>query len=171
MSDESTFANRMLAIVMFAIAASISAGAQAQRYPSKPVRIVVPFAAGGAQDAVARSVNNELAAALGQPFIVENRPGAGGVVGTLAVAKAAADGYTLLLAGASHQINAVLYPKAAYRPLQDFTPVSYIESVDYLLIVSGAVPVQSVPDFIRYAKAQPGALSYASDRRHYHAAE
>lgn len=150
--------------IVFATALLLAAtgAAYSQAYPNKPVRIVIPFGAGGVQDAVARSFNVELGAALGQPIIVDNRPGAGGVVGTVAAAKSTPDGYTLLLAGASHQINGFLYAKPPYHPLQDFTPLSYIGSTDYVLVVPASLPVKSVAELIRYAKSKPGELNYAS---------
>ena len=136
--------------------------AHPQAYPNRPLRIIVPFGAGGVQDAVTRACNTELGAALGQPVIVENRAGAGGVVGTVAAAKSTADGYTLLFAGASHQINRVLYAKPPYEPLRDFTPLSYVGSTDYVLVVPASLPVSSVAELIRNAKAKPGELNYAS---------
>jgi len=138
--------------------ALISALAQAQ-----PVtRIVVPFAAGGVQDIVARSFNAELAALLGRTVIVENRAGAGGTIGTGSVAKSAPDGQTLILAAASHTIAGSLYSKLPYDPLKDFTPIAHIGNVDYVLLISAAVPAKSVAEFVSYARANPGKLNYAS---------
>jgi len=130
---------------------------------AQPVtRIVVPFAAGGVQDIVARSINAELGTALGRSVIVENRAGAGGTIGTGYVAKAAADGQTLILAGASHTIAGSLYARLPYDPLGDFTPVAHIGNVDYVLMSSSSVPAKSVAQFVAYAKANPGKLNYAS---------
>ena len=130
---------------------------------AQPVtRIVVPFAAGGVQDIVARSINAELGAALGRTVIVENRAGAGGTIGTGSVAKAAPDGQTLILSAASHTIAGSLYAKLPYDPLKDFTPVAHIGNVDYVLMSSSAVPAKTVADFVAYAKANPGKLNYAS---------
>ena len=138
--------------------ALISALAQAQ-----PVtRIVVPFAAGGVQDIVARSFNAELGALLGRTVIVENRAGAGGTIGTGSVAKSAPDGQTLILAAASHTIAGSLYSRLPYDPLKDFTPIAHIGNVDYVLLISAAVPAKSVAEFVSYAKANPGKLNYAS---------
>ena len=138
--------------------ALISALAQAQ-----PVtRIVVPFAAGGVQDIVARSFNAELGSLLGRTVIVENRAGAGGTIGTGSVAKSAPDGQTLILAAASHTIAGSLYTKLPYDPLKDFTPIAHIGNVDYVLLVSATVPAKTVADFVAYAKANPGKLNYAS---------
>jgi tripartite-type tricarboxylate transporter receptor subunit TctC len=129
---------------------------------SNVVRIVVPFAAGGVQDIVARSLNAELGAALGRSVIVENRPGAGGTVGTGSVAKAAPDGTTLVLAAASHTIAGSLYAKLAYDPIADFTGVAHIGSVDYVLMINSSVPATDVRSFISYLKNNPGKLNYAT---------
>ena len=126
------------------------------------VHIVVPFAAGGVQDIVARSFNAELAALLGRNVIVENRAGAGGTIGTGYVAKSAPDGNTLILAAASHTIAGSLYAKLPYDPLKDFTPIAHIGNVDYVLLVSSTVPAKTLGEFIAYAKANPGKLNYAS---------
>ena len=126
------------------------------------LRIVVPFGAGGVQDILARAMNAELGAQLGRSAIVENRPGAGGTIGAAAVAKAAPDGNTLILAAASHTIAGSLYARLPYDPLADFTPVAHIGNVDYVLITSGQVPAKTVREFIAYAKANPGKLNYAS---------
>ncbi|MBU6191093.1 MAG: tripartite tricarboxylate transporter substrate binding protein [Betaproteobacteria bacterium] len=139
------------------MAAAGSAGAQ-----GRTVRVVVPFAAGGVQDILARSISNELRAALGQTVVVENRPGAGGTVGTGAVAKAEADGTVMVLAAASHNIAASLYPKLAYDPLKDFTPLAHIGTASYVLMVHPGIPARTVAEYIAYAKANPGKLNYAT---------
>jgi tripartite-type tricarboxylate transporter receptor subunit TctC len=126
------------------------------------IRIVVPFAAGGVQDIIARSINAELGAALGRSVIVENRPGAGGTVGTGSVAKAAPDGTTLVLAAASHTIAGSLYSKLAYHPIGDFAGVAHIGNVDYVLMIHADVPARTVGEFIAYGKANPGKLNYAT---------
>lgn len=126
------------------------------------VHIVVPFAAGGVQDIVARSFNAELGTALGRNVIVENRSGAGGTIGAAYVAKQPADGNTLILAAASHTIAGSLYAHLPYRPLQDFTAVAHIGSVDYVLMTSSQVPARTVAEFVAYGKANPGKLNYAS---------
>lgn len=142
-------------LLALALASSL-AGAQ-------PVtRIVVPFAAGGVQDIIARSLNAELGALLGRSVIVENRAGAGGTIGTGYVAKAAADGQTLVLAAASHTIAGSLYAKLPYDPLKDFTPIAHLGNVDYVLMASATVPAKSVAEFVAYGKANPGKLNYAS---------
>jgi len=144
--------------VLLAALALVAGVVQAQ-----PVtKIVVPFAAGGVQDIVARSINAELGTALGRSVIVENRAGAGGTIGAAYVAKSPADGQTLVLAGASHTIAGSLYTKLSYHPLQDFTPIAHIGNVDYVLLIAAAVPAKSVSEFIAYAKANPGTMNYAS---------
>ena len=124
--------------------------------------LIVPFGAGAVQDTIARSINAELGAALGRSMIVENRAGAGGTIGTAFVAKAPADGQTLILAGASHTIGGSLYAKLPYHPLKDFTPIAHIGNVDYVLLTSASVPATNVREFVTYAKANPGKLNYAS---------
>jgi len=142
--------------IIFGALVATLAGAQ-------PVtRIVVPFAAGGVQDIVARSINAEVGAALGRSVIVENRSGAGGTIGAAFVAKSPPDGQTLILAGASHTIAGSLYAKLPYHPLQDFTPMAHIGNVDYVLLITAAVPAKSVGEFVAYAKANPGKMNYAS---------
>ena len=151
---------RALAI-MLAIAASASALAQA--YPTRPIRLIVPFPPGGAVDSYARVVQQPLSEMLGQPVVIENKAGASGMVGADAVAKAAPDGYTLLLGNiASLAINVGIYPKMAYDPLKDFTPVARTVDVNYVLVVHPSVPVKTVPELIAYAKANPGKLAYGS---------
>jgi tripartite-type tricarboxylate transporter receptor subunit TctC len=126
------------------------------------VHIVVPFSAGGVQDIVARSLNAELGKLIGRTVIVENRAGAGGTIGAAYVAKSAPDGQTLVLAAASHTIAGSLYARLPYRPLEDFTPVAHIGSVDYVLMSSAQVPAKTVAEFVAYAKANPGKLNYAT---------
>jgi tripartite-type tricarboxylate transporter receptor subunit TctC len=146
---------RLLGLLL--LLAATSAAAQ-----SGVIRIVVPFAAGGVQDIVARSINAELGAALGRSVIVENRPGAGGTVGTGSVAKAAPDGATLVLAAASHTIAGSLYAKLAYDPIADFTGVAHVGSVDYVLMVNSSIPSRDVKEFIAHLKANPGKYNYAT---------
>lgn len=134
----------------------------ADPWPTKPVKIVIPFSAGGVQDALARSVSDELGTALGQPVIIENRVGAGGTIGTAFVAKAPADGYTLILSAASHTINGSLYSKLSYDPIKDFTGAAYMGNSGYVLVASAEVPAKTLPEFIAYAKANPGKLNYAT---------
>ena len=126
------------------------------------IRVVVPFAAGGVQDVLARSFNAELGALLGRSVIVENRTGAGGTIGNASVAKAPPDGHTLLLAAASHTITGSLYAKLPYHPIDDFTGIAHIGSVDYVLMTSTEVPAKNLKEFIAYSKSNPGKLNYAS---------
>ena len=129
---------------------------------SQTVRIIVPFAAGGVQDLIARSISSEFGAKIGRTVIVENRTGAGGTIGNASVAKSAPDGTTLLLAAASHTITGHVYAKLPYHPLRDFTPVAHIGNVDYVLMINGDLPAKSVKEFVAYAKANPGKLNFAS---------
>jgi len=122
----------------------------------------VPFAAGGVQDIIARSINGEFGAKIGRTVIVENRSGAGGTIGNASVAKSAPDGTTLLLAAASHTITGHVYARLPYHPLRDFTPVAHIGNVDYVLMVNGELPVNSVAEFIAFLKKSPGKYNFAS---------
>src|SRR5689334_10657622 len=148
-----------------ALAASLAATAVlAQVYPGKPIRLIVPFAAGGGNDNVARLVGKRLADSLGQPAVIDNRPGAGGVVGAELAAKSAPDGYTLFLGGVgSHAINPNLHAKLPYDPIKDFAPVSLLAQAPLVLVVHPSVPVHDVAEFIAYARAHPGRLNFASN--------
>ncbi len=150
------------ALAAFAVAVASVSTAVAQDYPAKPVRIVVPFAAGGPADVYARFLGAKLQETMGQPFVVENRPGAGAVTGTDAAAKAAPDGYTLLLMSNAHTVNETLIPNKPYALLRDFAPVAPINYSDLVLVVNPSVPASTLPEFIALAKAQPGKLNYAS---------
>jgi tripartite-type tricarboxylate transporter receptor subunit TctC len=134
----------------------------AQSFPSKPVRIVVPSSAGGGADTTARLLAQRLSDGFGQQVVVDNRPGAGNIIGTELVAKAAPDGYTLLLAINNHAINASLYRKLPYDPIQDFAPISLIVTAPHILVVHPSLPVKSIHDLIRLARAKPGQINYAS---------
>jgi len=137
--------------------------AQAPAYPTKPIRIVVPFPPGGATDILARDVAQKLSEAWGQQVIVDNRPGAGGNIGSELVAKAAPDGYTLEMGTVgTHAINASLYAKMPYDHIRDFVPVILVAGVPNVLVVNPSVPVNSVQELIAYAKANPGKLNFAS---------
>ncbi len=136
--------------------------AWAQEYPSKPVKIIVPFAAGGPADVYARFLAQRLAESMGQPFVVEDRPGAGSIIGTEAVAKSAPDGYTLLVMSNTHTVNESLVPNKPYALLRDFTPVAPINYSDLVLVVHPSVPASTLADLIKLAKAAPGKLNYAS---------
>jgi tripartite-type tricarboxylate transporter receptor subunit TctC len=135
----------------------------AKDYPTRPVRIVVPYAAGGGTDALARFLSHGLEKRLGQPFIIENRPGQGTATGAAFVARSTPDGYTLLAATSSTlAFNPSVYKKLPYDPLTDFSPISLIAAVPFVLVVNPSLPVQSVADLIALAKSRPGELSYAS---------
>ncbi len=140
-----------------------SSWVNAQPFPSKAVTIVVPFPAGGALDLVARSIAEEMRGDLGQPVIVDNRPGAGGTLGSSMVARTAADGYTILLGSvATHAIAAGIYPKLPYDPLGDFAPISQLTSSPLVLTSSLQLKVSSVAELVTKAKSEPGKLNYAS---------
>jgi tripartite-type tricarboxylate transporter receptor subunit TctC len=136
--------------------------ASAQAYPSQPVRWIVPYPPGGPTDIQARLLGQWLSERLGQPFIIENRPGAGGNIGTEAVVRAPADGYALLLIGPPHAINATLYDKLNFNFIRDIAPVAGIMSVPNVMVVNPSVPAKTVPEFIAYAKANPGKINMAS---------
>jgi tripartite-type tricarboxylate transporter receptor subunit TctC len=136
--------------------------ALAQTYPVKPLRIVVPFQSGGSVEPVARLVAQKLTAALGRPVVIENRPGAGGMVGTEYVAKSPADGYTLLATPSAFVMNAALYNNASYDPVKDFEAVATIASYPLLLVCHPSLPVHSVKALVALAKARPGELNYSS---------
>ena len=135
----------------------------ADDYPSRPIRLVIPFPPGGALDTYVRAVQQDLQTQLGQPVIAENMPGAGGMIGAVAVARSKPDGYTLMAAPIQTlSINAAVYPKISYDPLQDFVPVVQTIRVNYILAVHPSLPVKTVPELIAYAKANPGKVSYAT---------
>ena len=152
---------RNLLLLVLATVAS-SAGAQNAAYPGKPVRIVVPSSPGGGTDILARIVAQKLTENLGQQFVVENRPGAGQVIGIEAVARSPADGYTLLMAASAIVINEVMYSKPPYNTLRDFAPVTLGASLPNILVAHPALPVKSVRELIVLAKARPGQLNYSS---------
>jgi tripartite-type tricarboxylate transporter receptor subunit TctC len=138
------------------------ASAWAQGYPTKPVRIIVPFAVGGPADIYARFVGAKLSETMGQPFVVENRPGAGSVVGTDAVAKSAPDGYTLLMMSNTHTVNETLIPKKPFELMKDLAPISGVNYSDILMVIHPSVGANNLQEFIALAKSQPGKLNYAS---------
>jgi tripartite-type tricarboxylate transporter receptor subunit TctC len=133
-----------------------------QGYPSRPVRLIAPFAAGGTSDTVARLMGQWLSERLGQPFVIEDRPGAGSNIGTEAVARASPDGYTLLMAGTYNAINATLYNKLNFNFIRDITAVAGILRVPSVMVVHPSVPATAVPEFIAYAKSKPGKITMAS---------
>ena len=144
---------------LLAVAAS---PAHAQSYPNRPIRVIVPFSPGGAVDGPMRIIAQELSKRLGQGVIVENKPGAGATIGSEIVAKAAPDGYTLLLASQTNAISATLYPQLSFDPVEDFAPVSLIGREPGVLVVNPSVPATTLQDFIAYVKARPGQVDYAS---------
>jgi tripartite-type tricarboxylate transporter receptor subunit TctC len=141
---------------------ALSRVARAQAYPSRPVRLIVPFGPAGATDITARLIAQWLSERLGQQFVIENRPGAGGNVGTEAVVRAAPDGYTLGLFGASSAINATLYDKLNFNFVRDIAPIAPIVRFPYIMVVNPSVPPKTLPEFIAYAKANPGKINMAS---------
>lgn len=141
---------------------AVAPWAAAQDYPSRPVRVVVPFAAGGPADVYARFIATRLQEALGQGFVVDNRPGAGSVIGTDAVAKSPPDGYTLLLMSNAHTVNESLIPNKPFRLMRDFVPVAAINDSDLVLVTRSGLPVDNLGQLVALAKSKPGALSYAS---------
>ena len=158
-----TIAGAFITTLILVLGALASQPAFAQAYPAKPIRLIVPFPPGGSTDIVARIVAQKLGDRLGQQVIVENRGGAGGTIGTEAVAKAASDGYTLVLGTTStHVVAPTVYSKIGYDPVKDFAPVSLVAVTPYLLVVNPGVNVKSLPEFVGYVKARPGKLNYAS---------
>ena len=141
---------------------AISRVARAQAYPTRPVRLIVPFGPAGATDITARLIGQWLSERLGQQFVVENRPGAGGNIGTEAVVRAAPDGYTLLYVTTANASNATLYDKLNFNFIHDIAPVAAIISFPYIMVVNPSVPAKTLPEFITYAKANPGKINMAS---------
>lgn len=155
--------SRRFALGFFAASALIgSAGAFAQNYPAKPIRVIVPFGAGGPADIYARYLGLHMQKPLGQPFVVENRPGAGSIIGSDLVAKSAPDGYTLLLMSNTHTINESLIPKKPFALMKDFVPVAPINYSDLVLVVHPSVPARNVTELVKLAKAKSSGMSYAS---------
>jgi tripartite-type tricarboxylate transporter receptor subunit TctC len=151
---------RSLFALILSTAAALPAGAQS--YPSKPVRIIVPFAAGGPADIYARVLGQHLQKALGQPFVIEDRPGGGSVIGTDAVAKSDPDGYTLLMMSNTHTVNESLISNKPFQLLRDFAPVAPVNYSDLVLVVHPSVPANTLKELIALAKAKPHDLNYAS---------
>ncbi len=135
---------------------------QAQDYPNKPIRIVVPFPAGGTTDIITRAVAQKLSEEFKQPVIVDNRPGGGANIGADHAVRSAPDGYTLLMASTAHSINATLYPKMTYDPVKDFTPITMVAETAQVLVVHPSVPANNVRELIAYLKAAPNPVSYSS---------
>lgn len=151
----------LLSSILAAILAVANAGASGQTFPSKPVRVIVPFGS-GMIDGVARLLSEELSEKWGQPVIIENRPGAGGNIGAGIVARAPADGYTLLMGGPSVVVNTVLYERVPYSLMKDLVPVTQVANAPFVVVVHPAVPVHSLSELIAYAKSNPGKLNFGS---------
>ena len=152
----------MFRVTFALLAAALSLPAWSQAYPAKPVRIVVPFAVGGSADVYGRFLGAKLSESLGQSFVVENRPGAGAVIGTDAVAKSPADGYTVLVMSNTHTVNETLIPKKPYDLMKDLAPITGLNYQDLLLVANAEVKANNLREFIALAKSQPGKLNYAS---------
>ncbi|WP_374304596.1 Bug family tripartite tricarboxylate transporter substrate binding protein [Ferrovibrio sp.] len=151
------------AAATFLVLCTTAPAALAQAYPTKPVRVVVPFPAGGTTDILARHVSQKLTERLGQQFVVDNKAGAGGNIGTEAVAKSDPDGYTIMMGTiGTHSINISLYSKLSYDPVKDFAPISLVAMVANVLVVHPSVPAKNVQEFIALAKSQPGKLNFGT---------
>ena len=148
------------AVVIAALLAP--AGLLAQAYPAKPVRMIVGFAPGGGTDVTARAIVQQLSEGLGQRVVIDNRPGANGVVGTDIAAKSPPDGYTILMVNSGHTVNPGMYAKLPYDTLRDFAPISLVVMLSHLLVVHPSLPVKSLPEFVRLARAKPGWINYGS---------
>ena len=157
-----TLAAALAAACVLAALFAPSVMAQAQAWPSRPVKLIVPFPPGGPADVMGRIYADKLTGALGQPVVVENRAGAAGNVGSEVTARAAPDGYTLLLVASSHVINSGLYDKLPYDPIKDFTPISQVAYYSLVLVAHPSVPANNLKDLVALAKAQPGKLAVVS---------
>jgi len=152
-----------LALAAFLSAApAVSTPSAAEDYPARPIRIVVPFGAGGPADVTARLIGNVLQEGFGQPFVVENRTGAGGVIGTPEAAKSPPDGYTLLMMSNTQTANESLVPQRKYELMRDLVPIAPVNYSDLVIVVHPSVPAKTLQEFIALAKSQPGKLNYAS---------
>jgi tripartite-type tricarboxylate transporter receptor subunit TctC len=149
-------------VLLLGLLAASFAGLAQQTYPNRPVKIIVPFAASGPADNYARFMAQRLQEALGQSFVVDNRPGAGSIIGTDAAAKSAPDGYTLLMMSNTQTVNESLIPVRPFNLIKDFVPIAPINYSDLVLVAHPSVPAQNLPELIKYAKANPGKINYAS---------
>lgn len=154
--------NRLVCVMILTLLASWSPLTQADNYPSRPVRFIVAFPPGGNVDLMGRIAAQKLTEGLGRPFVVDNRGGAGGMIAEEIVARAAADGYTLLMVSLAHTVTPAMHKNLTYDPARDLIPVSLLVSVPNVLVVNKSVSAQSVPELVKLAKAKPGELSYAS---------
>lgn len=154
---------KLLSLLLAAAALPVAPALAQPAYPSRPVRLIVPFPAGGATDILARALSQELGRKLGQPVVVDNKPGAGGTIGAQAAAQAPADGYTLLLSTSStHSIGPAINPRLPYDPQADFMPIVYVASSPQIILVPLSSPAKTLTEFIDYARRNPGRLNYAS---------
>ncbi len=151
---------RFLAVLALSLA--ILPAAQAQPFPTKPIKIVVPFPPGGAVDSLARMVGTKLTESLGHPTVIDNRPGAGGTIGSEVVAKSPGDGYTLLMGSTSSLSVAPNLQKVPYDPVRDFSPITLVAFVPHVLVINAQTPANNLAEFIAYAKSRPGQLNFAS---------
>lgn len=151
-----------LTLLLMLVAAAAAAAQPAANYPNKPIRIVVPQSAGGSTDLTARLIAQKLSDAVGQPVVVDNRPGAGSIIGTDLVAKATPDGYTLLVVASSITINPSLHRKLPFDPMRDLAPITQLSAFPNMLVVHPSLPVKSVQDLIALARAKPGQINYGS---------
>ena len=150
-------------MIRFLVLFLVATAAFAQPYPSKPARMIVPYPPGGSADILARAIGAKVGEGLGQPVVIDNRPGAGTIIGTEATAKSAPDGYTFMLGTvSSHAINPALNPKLPFDPVKDFTPLSLVASIPFAMIVHPSVAAKSVQEFVALAKAKPGQINYSS---------
>jgi len=152
----------MLRAVLALLLLSVNAAAWPQAYPARAVKIVVPYGVGGPADLYARFIGAKLQNALGQPFVVEDRPGGGSIVGTDVVAKSPPDGYTLLMMSNTHTVNETLIPKKPFDLMRDFAPITPVNYSDLIMVIHPSVPAKNLEEFIALAKSKPGALNYAS---------
>ena len=149
-------------VVALTLLAGVVLGAAAQSYPTRPVRMIVATSPGGGTDAIARIMSTKLSELLGQQFVVDNRAGGGGIIGTETVARATPDGYTLLMSFVAAMAMNPALTRTPYDPVKDFTPVALIAGAQYVVTVHPSVPARTLKDFVAYAKANPGKLNYAS---------
>lgn len=152
----------ILISALLQIVALPSAGAAENSYPVRPIRVIVPYSPGGSSDAVARIVGQKLGEALGQQFVIDNRPGASGSLGRELVAKAAADGYTLLIGDSPHTINVHVLRHVPYDPIKDFTPITLLATAPQVMVINPGFPAQTLTEFIAASKAKPGTINYGS---------
>jgi tripartite-type tricarboxylate transporter receptor subunit TctC len=154
--------SRVFGVALFALGVLLATAAGAQGFPSKPMQIIVPVGAGGINDIISRLIGAKLSERLGQPVVILNRPGAGGIIGTELAAKAAPDGHTMVMVYSSHPVNPSLYAKLPYDSVRDFEPVTMVNTVNLVLVVNNAVPAKSLAELIALARAQPGKLNYGA---------